>query len=84
MPKRSSLWTNETKDLVKGLNAELRLNSNNWHSLKSNKNRRAAELITSALSQIINDGKESDIEELIEQALKWIRGESKDPGCPGH
>ncbi len=84
MNNKKSLWTSQTKDLVGLLHNELSLNHNNWHKFKSNKYRRSAELIIGALSQIINDGKGKDIEDLLEQSLKWIRNEVKDPGCPSH
>ncbi len=84
MVERNSLWTTQAEILVKSLHSELVLNNHNWHKLKSNKYRRTAELIVSALSQIINGGKDKDIEDLIEQSLKWIKGDAKDPGCPSH
>ncbi len=84
MTKKNSLWSNQTKNLIGLLHTELTLNNNNWHKLKTNKYRRSAELIASALSQIINGGEDKDIEDLIEQSLKWIREEAKDPGCPSH
>ncbi len=84
MPNKNTLWTIETKNLISSLQTELVLNNKNWHRFKSNKYRRSAELITSALSQIINHGEDKDIEDLIEQSLKWIREEVKDPGCPSH
>ena len=84
MIKKNALWTNQTKHLIGSLHTELILNNNNWHKFKSNKYRRSAELVASALAQIINGGKDKDIEELLEQSLKWIKGEAKDPGCPSH
>ncbi len=82
MPKNKTFWTPEIINLITSLHSELVLKDINWHKLKNNKSRRAAELLVSALCQIINEGKESDIEELIEQSLKWLREEVKDPGCP--
>ena len=84
MERLKSSWSPETKSLIKDLHSELILNNDNWHKLKSNKSRRAAELLTSALSQIIHDGDACDIEALIKQSLLWIKGEIKDPGCPSH
>ncbi len=84
MSNKRSQWTSQIKDQVTQLQKELILNNKDWHKFKSNKYRRSAELMASALSQIINDGKDKDIEELIEQSLKWIREEAKDPGCPSH
>ena len=79
--KRSVLSLAANK-LIKELHSELMISDNNWHQLKNNKYRRAAELIICALSQIANNGTKEDIEKLIEQSLLWIRGEIKDPGCP--
>ena len=53
-------WTAKTQGLVKDLHAELLLSNMNWHKHKTNKSRRAAELLISALSQIVHDGKDSD------------------------
>ena len=84
MTVSKNIWSKETETLVKALHEELILNNHDWHKLKTNKNRRAAELLTSAISQIINNGKQTDIEALIEQSLRWIKEEVKDPGCPSH
>ena len=73
MIKKNTLWTNQTKHLIGSLHNELILNNNNWHTFKTNKYRRSAELIASALSQIINGGEDKDIEDLLEQAQKWIK-----------
>ncbi len=82
MTLKKTCWNDEIINLIRSLHSELVLKDNNWHKLKNNKSRRAAELLVSALSQIVNNGKESDIEELIEQSLRWLREEVKDPGCP--
>ena len=82
MAPRKSCWSDEVINLINSLHSELMLKDSNWHKLKNNKSSRAAELLVSALCQIINEGKESDIEDLIEQSLKWLREEVKDPGCP--
>tara|TARA_Y100001968_G_scaffold318055_1_gene347785 strand:- start:720 stop:965 length:246 start_codon:yes stop_codon:yes gene_type:complete len=79
-----SKWSEKTSDLIKELNEELRLNNYNWHKYKGDNDRRAAELIAVGLSQLINKGKASEIEDLLQQALKWVKREVKDPGCPNH
>ena len=84
MTRDNLKWNKGTKELIKELNIELILNNKNWHNLKNIPERRAAELLGSALAQIINDGEKEDIQNLIEQALKWVKGEVKDPGCPSH
>tara|TARA_Y100001968_G_scaffold310218_1_gene330925 strand:+ start:219 stop:473 length:255 start_codon:yes stop_codon:yes gene_type:complete len=75
-------WNSNSKKLIKDLHKEISINEMNWHTYKSNPERRAAELIISALGQIINKGKSEDIQELLTQAIKWLRHEVKDPGCP--
>ncbi len=74
----------ETTDLIKSLHSKLRLNHKNWHELKNNPDRRALELLISAIGQISNKGKREDVIPLIEQAIKWVKREVKDPGCPSH
>ena len=75
-------WNQKTKDLTKELHDELTINNFNWHKLKNNSDHRAAELLISAISQIMNKGNPSDIQLLINQALLWLNKEIKDPGCP--
>ncbi|WP_320674462.1 DUF6439 family protein [Prochlorococcus sp. MIT 1341] len=75
-------WSTKTKDLAKELHSELTLNHKNWHQLKSDSDCRAAELLSGALLQLLQQGKRSDVEALSIQAIKWLKGELKDPGCP--
>ena len=82
MGKNKNRWTERSKELVKALHKEISLTNSNWHELKGLHDHRAAELLTGALSQLINDGETADIEQLITQATKWIKKEIKDPGCP--
>ena len=79
-----SIWSEKAKLLVKELHNEIGLNNYNWHQFRGNKQRRSAELITSALSQLIQDGNEVEIETLLKQAILWIKEEVKDNGCKGH
>ena len=82
--KHQSIWTKKAKLLAKELHNEIGLDNYNWHQFRGNKKRRSAELITSALSQLINDGDELEIETLLKQAMLWIKEEVKDAGCKGH
>tara|TARA_Y100001968_G_scaffold288781_1_gene291294 strand:- start:296 stop:553 length:258 start_codon:yes stop_codon:yes gene_type:complete len=85
MPKKNnSIWTEKVKNLTKQLHNEISLNNHNWHKYRGNKHRRSAELIISAISQIINNGDESEIEELLNQAILWIKEDVKDTGCKNH
>ena len=69
-------------ELAKDLHQCLSLGDRDWHRLKTDADRRSAELMAAALSQLIQGGERHDVEELTEQALRWIRRELKDPGCP--
>ena len=77
-------WSNNAKQKVKELHDELSINNKSWHSIKSIPEKRSSELIVSALSQLINNGKTEDIIALLDQSIKWLNQEIKDPGCPSH
>ena len=82
--ENKSIWSRKVISLAKELHNELSLDNNNWHQFRGNKKRRSAELIISALSQLINDGDEIEIKNLLNQAILWIKEEIKDSGCKGH
>ena len=74
----------EEKSLIKELHSELKINDRDWHKLKNNPDRRATELLMSAIAQISEEGEKDYVISLVNQALKWIKNELKDPGCPSH
>ena len=78
------IWSEKATLLAKELHNEISLDNYNWHKFRGNKRRRSAELIVSAISQLINDGEEKEIESLLSQAILWIKEEIKDPGCKSH
>ncbi len=82
--KNTSKWSEKVTLLVKELHNEVTIDNYNWHQFRGNKQRRSAELIISALSQLINDGDEAEIEELLKQAILWINEDIKDTGCKSH
>ncbi len=82
--EKESIWSEKTRLLAKELHNEICLNNYNWHEFRGNKQKRSAELIISAISQLINDGDEVEIEALLKQAILWIKEEVKDQGCKGH
>ena len=84
MNQNNSIWTEKVQLLVKELHDEISLDNYNWHKFRGNKQRRSAELITSAISQLINDGKDAEIEDLLNQAILWINEGIKDTGCKSH
>ena len=82
--KTKSIWSERAKLLAKELHNEISLDNYNWHKFRGNKQRRSAELIISAISQLINDGDEEEIKTLLNQAILWIKEDVKDCGCKGH
>ena len=82
--QNKSIWSDKAKLLAKELHNEISLDNYNWHKFRGNKQRRSAELIISAISQLINDGDELEIESLLKQAILWIKEDVKDQGCKGH
>ena len=82
--KNKFIWSEKAKLLAKELHNEISLNNYNWHKFRGNKQRRSAELIISAISQLINDGDELEIENLLKQAISWIKEDVKDLGCKSH
>ena len=82
--KNNSIWPEKAESLVKELHDEITLDNYNWHQFRGNKKRRSAELIISAISQLINDGDEIEIENLLKQAISWIKEDVKDLGCKSH
>ena len=82
--KDKSIWSDKVKLLLKELHNEISIDNYNWHKFRGNKQRRSAELIISALTQLINDGNEIEIETLLNQAILWIKEDIKDEGCKGH
>ncbi len=82
--KNNYIWPEKVHLLIKELHSEISLNNYNWHKFRGNKYRRSAELIISAISQLINDGDDAEIENLLNQAILWIKEEIKDTGCKSH
>jgi len=82
--KNNYLWTEKAKSLAKELHNEIGLDHYNWHKFRGNKKRRSAELIVSAISQLINDGDDKEIETLLKQSILWLKEEIKDSGCKSH
>jgi hypothetical protein len=64
-----------------------------WHALKAQPSRRAAEQLAGALLQLLGAdgptaGRDSEARQraiaLTASALAWLQGELRDPGCPDH
>ena len=77
-------WPDSATAKAEELHQLLRIGDRDWHQLKSNRQRRGAELLAAALVQLLRKGDNTDVEQLTQQALGWVRGELRDPGCPHH
>ncbi len=82
MNKRTAIDLDKSIKLSIQLQEELRLTHENWHQLKNDSDRRAAELLASGLAQLLQGGDKADIEALLAKAIQWIKREVRDAGCP--
>ena len=82
--KNRYIWPKKIRLLARELHDEISLDNYDWHKFRGNKQRRSAELMISAISQLINDGDDAEIEDLLNQAILWIKEEIKDTGCKSH
>jgi hypothetical protein len=88
---RGGGWPPEARGLAESLQRQLAICERDWHALKGQRSRRAAEQVAAALVQLLaaddpaapvpGEGRERAIA-LLDHALGWLRGEVSDPGCP--
>lgn len=86
-------WPAEALPLAERLHRQLSIGDRDWHALKHQRSRRAAEQVAAALVQLLaadapatsatGEGRRSAIA-LLENAQAWLRAEISDPGCPAH
>ena len=84
MKEAFSKWPDKAKPLAIELHEQLSLNNKNWHQLKNDSDRRAAELLAGAMVQLLSNGSSSDVNELVTQSLRWLKREIKAPRCADH
>jgi hypothetical protein len=86
-------WPDTARQLAEELQRQLVIGDRDWHALKRQRPRRAAEQLAAALVQLLSgdDPRESATTParaqaiaLTEHALEWLRAEISDPGCPSH
>ncbi len=82
MSGQPPVWPEGSLEKSRDLHADLSIGDRQWHQLKTRRDRRAAELLSAALARLVNNGPDPEVEQLTAQALGWLRGELKDPGCP--
>ncbi|MFM7312395.1 MAG: DUF6439 family protein [Cyanobium sp.] len=92
-PKPSRSWPEQALPLAEQLHRSLVIGERDWHALKTQRPRRAAEQISAALVQLLardqpsqSSGTEARQQaiDLLEHALSWLKAEISDPGCPTH
>ena len=92
-PSPFRTWPQESLALAQQLQRSLSIAECDWHALKGQRPRRAAEQISAALVHLLarDEPGRSDSGEareqaiaLLEHSLAWLRAEIRDPGCPSH
>ncbi len=90
----SQQWPQSSRESAEALHRLLTIDNRQWHALKGQPQRRAAEQLAAALVQLLDPSnppnaplptpqREQAIA-LLEHSLGWLRGELRDPGCPTH
>jgi len=86
-------WPEGSLELARQLQRQLVINDRQWHALKRQRSRRAAEQLASALVLLLSadDPARSEptparleAQDLVDHSLAWLKGERSDPGCPSH
>ena len=72
------------QQLARDLHNALSIGDRDWHRLKGDRHRRAAEQLAAALQQLLLQGPrgDEDVLDLLQSAQRWLRREQRDPGCP--
>jgi DnaJ-domain-containing protein 1 len=88
-----SQWPEDSQSLAEQLQRRLAISDRDWHALKSQRPRRAAEQLAAALVHLLSNDDPSQAQAtearqraiaLTEHGLQWLKGELRDPGCPSH
>ena len=86
-------WPEAAAQQAGELHRLLTIGDRQWHALKAQPCRRAAEQLAGALVQLLEaDGPTAPADsearqraiQLTASALGWLQGERRDPGCPQH
>ncbi len=89
-----SQWPEGSLDAAQAMHRLLAIGDRQWHALKGQPQRRAAEQLAAALVQLLDSANppasptatpaREAATELTAHALAWLQGELRDPGCPQH
>lgn len=86
-------WPPGALEQAIALQRTLSIGDRDWHALKRQRPRRAAEQISAALVQLLAGDDpggsrateaRADAIALLEHGLSWLKAEVSDPGCPSH
>jgi hypothetical protein len=87
-------WPDGSREAAEALHRLLSINNRDWHALKGQPQRRAAEQLAAALLHLLDSGNPPAAPQpthqrqqaiaLVEHSLGWLKGELRDPGCPSH
>ncbi|MEX0588402.1 MAG: DUF6439 family protein [Cyanobium sp.] len=86
-------WPEGSLDQAVALQRLLTIADRDWHALKSQRTRRAAEQLAAALVLLLSgddpgapQASPARLEaiELVDHGLRWLRAEVSDAGCPSH
>ena len=87
-------WPAGSQELARKLHQQLSIGNHQWHALKGQPQRRAAEQLSAALVQLLDEDNSPAAAgtttqrlqalALVEHALGWLKGDLRDPGCPSH
>jgi hypothetical protein len=91
--KPSFRWPEGAHGQAVALQRQLALGDRDWHALKGQRSRRAAEQLAAALVLLLGGDEPAANQpgparlaaiDLVENGLGWLKGELVDPGCPSH
>ncbi len=87
-------WPEGSQQTAQSLHRLLAIGDRQWHALKGQPQRRAAEQLAAALVLLLDElnspaaatptPQRQQATALVEHALGWLQGERRDPGCPSH
>jgi hypothetical protein len=91
--ERGEGWPPEALDWAERLHGSLAIGDRDWHRFKGQRSRRAAEQVSAALVRLLasetpggavaGPGRQETVA-LLRNALDWLEGRLRDPGCPEH
>jgi hypothetical protein len=87
-------WPPAAQETARQLHGQLSITDRQWHALKGQPQRRAAEQLAAALVLLLDPAnppaaamagpQRLQAADLVEHALGWLKGDLRDPGCPSH